>query len=178
MARVVVKARKKHPFDVEVFLNTVGEGRSVLNYRKNQKVFSQGDPADSVFYIQEGKVKVRVVSDQGKEAVVALHGSGDFFGEGCLNGHRLRMATVVTMTRHHAHRKVIHGASASRRAKVLRDVHIVPIVPELPSRGGLGRPTLQFKREASGESASLDGELWEGGKAGAGHTEVKPRDAR
>jgi CRP/FNR family transcriptional regulator, cyclic AMP receptor protein len=98
MARVVVKARKKHPFDVEVFLNTVGEGRSVLNYRKNQKVFSQGDPADSVFYIQEGKVKVCVVSDQGKEAVVALHGSRDFFGEGCLNGHRLRMATVVTMT--------------------------------------------------------------------------------
>ena len=56
------------------------------NYRKNQKVFSQGDPGDAVFYIQEGKVKVCVVSEQGKEAVVALHGDGDFFGEGCLNG--------------------------------------------------------------------------------------------
>ena len=95
---VVAKARKKPPFDVKVFLNTVDGGRSVSNYRKNQKVFSQGDRGDAVFYIQEGKVKVCVVSEQGKEAVVALHGNGDFFGESCLNGHPLRMATVVTMT--------------------------------------------------------------------------------
>jgi CRP/FNR family cyclic AMP-dependent transcriptional regulator len=74
-----------------VFLHTVD--------RKNQKVFSQGEPADSVFYIQEGKVKVCVVSEQGKEAIVTLHGNGDFFGEGCLNGHPLRMATVVTVTK-------------------------------------------------------------------------------
>jgi CRP/FNR family cyclic AMP-dependent transcriptional regulator len=95
----MAKTRKKQqPFDVEVFLNTVAGGRSVSNYRKHQKVFSQGDPGDSVFYIQEGKVKVCVVSQQGKEAVVAIHGNGDFFGEGCLNGHRLRMATAVTMT--------------------------------------------------------------------------------
>jgi CRP/FNR family cyclic AMP-dependent transcriptional regulator len=94
----VAKTRKRQPFDVEVFLNTVGGGRSVSSYRKNQKVFSQGAPADAVFYIQEGKVKVCVVSEEGKEAVVALHGTGDFFGEGCLNGHPLRMATVLTMT--------------------------------------------------------------------------------
>jgi CRP/FNR family cyclic AMP-dependent transcriptional regulator len=94
----VAKPKKKQPFDVQVFLNTVGDGRSVSNYRKNQKVFSQGDPADGVFFIQVGKVKVCVVSEEGKEAVVALHGTGDFFGEGCLNGHPLRMATVVTMT--------------------------------------------------------------------------------
>jgi CRP-like cAMP-binding protein len=98
MRSVVAKARKKKPFDVEVFLHTVDGGRSVSNYRKNMKVFSQGDPGDAVFYIQEGKVKVCVVSERGKEAVVALHGNGDFFGEGCLNGHPLRMATVVTMT--------------------------------------------------------------------------------
>jgi CRP/FNR family cyclic AMP-dependent transcriptional regulator len=98
MRNVVAKARKKQPFDVEVFLHTVDGGRSVTNYGKNQKVFSQGDPADSVFYIQDGKVKVCVVSEQGKEAIVALHGNGDFFGEGCLNGHPLRMATVVTVT--------------------------------------------------------------------------------
>jgi CRP/FNR family transcriptional regulator, cyclic AMP receptor protein len=94
----MAKPRKKPPFDVQVFLNTVDGGRSVSSYRKNQKVFSQGDPADAVFYIQEGKVKVCVVSEQGKEAVVALHGNGAFFGESCLNGHPLRMATVVTMT--------------------------------------------------------------------------------
>jgi CRP/FNR family cyclic AMP-dependent transcriptional regulator len=95
----VPKARKKkQPFDVRVFLNTVASGRTVSDYRKSQKIFSQGDPGDSVFYIQEGRVKVCVVSQQGKEAVVALHGNGDFFGESCLNGHPLRMATVVTMT--------------------------------------------------------------------------------
>jgi CRP/FNR family cyclic AMP-dependent transcriptional regulator len=59
---------------------------------------SQGDPADSVFYIQDGKVKVCVISEQGKEAVVALHGKGDFFGEGCLTGQPLRLATVAAMT--------------------------------------------------------------------------------
>ena len=94
----MAKARKKKPFDVEVFLHTVDGGRSVSNYGKNKKVFSQGDPGDAVFYIQEGKVKVCVVSERWKEAVVALHGNGDFFGESCLNGHPLRMATVVTMT--------------------------------------------------------------------------------
>jgi CRP/FNR family transcriptional regulator, cyclic AMP receptor protein len=83
---------------VEVFLSTVNGGRSLENYRKSQTVFSQGEPADSVFYIQEGKVKLSVISEQGKEAVVALHGKGDFFGEGCLNGQRLRVATVVAMT--------------------------------------------------------------------------------
>jgi CRP/FNR family transcriptional regulator, cyclic AMP receptor protein len=94
----VTKPKRKKPFDVQVFLNTVAGGRTVSNYRKNQKIFSQGDPGDAVFYIQEGKVKVCVVSERGKEAVVALHGKGDFFGESCLNGHRLRVATVATMT--------------------------------------------------------------------------------
>jgi hypothetical protein len=72
MRSVVAKARKKKPFDVEVFLHTVVGGRSVANYGKNQKVFYQGDPGDAVFYIQEGKVKVCVVSEQGTDAVVAL----------------------------------------------------------------------------------------------------------
>src|SRR3990170_7054910 len=94
----MAKVRKKQTFDVEVFLHTVDGGRSVSNYRKNQKVFSQGDPADAVFYIQEGKVKVCVISEQGKEAVVALHGNGDFFGEGCLTGQPLRLATVAAVT--------------------------------------------------------------------------------
>jgi CRP/FNR family cyclic AMP-dependent transcriptional regulator len=97
-AMATTRKTRKRPFDVQVFLNTVAGGRTVSNYRKNRKVFSQGEPADAVFYIQAGKVKVCVVSEQGKEAVVALHGDGDFFGEGCLNGHPLRMATVVTMT--------------------------------------------------------------------------------
>jgi CRP/FNR family transcriptional regulator, cyclic AMP receptor protein len=90
--------KKKHPFNVETFLSTVEGGRTVARYRKNQKIFSQGERANSVFYIQEGKVKVYVISERGKEAVVALHGNGDFLGEGCLTGQPRRLATAVTMT--------------------------------------------------------------------------------
>jgi CRP/FNR family cyclic AMP-dependent transcriptional regulator len=95
----MAKAKKrKHPFDVNTFLNTVDGGRTVTSYRKNQKIFSQGGPADSVFYIQEGKTKIFVISERGKEAVVALHGKGDFLGEGCLTGQSLRLATAVAIT--------------------------------------------------------------------------------
>src|SRR5580704_17871704 len=94
----MAKAKKKPPFSVNTFLNTVGGGRTVASYRKNQKIFSQGAAADSVFYIQDGKVKIYVISERGKEAVVALHGNGDFFGEGCLTGQPLRLATVVAIT--------------------------------------------------------------------------------
>ena len=76
----------------------VGEGRSIGEYRKDQIVFSQGDPPDAVFYIESGKVKITVVSEQGKEAVVAMLGTNDFFGEGCLAGQARRMATIATMT--------------------------------------------------------------------------------
>jgi CRP/FNR family transcriptional regulator, cyclic AMP receptor protein len=85
-------------FDVAVFLNTVEEGRIIANYRKNQPIFSQGDAADSVFYIQEGQVKLSVVSELGKEVVVAIHVKEDFFGEGCLSGKFLRLATATAMT--------------------------------------------------------------------------------
>ena len=93
-----MKAKSKPPFNVATFLATVDGGRTVSTYRKNKRVFLQGDPADSVFYIQEGQVKVCVVSTQGKEAVVAIHGKGDFFGEGCLTGQPRRLATITSMT--------------------------------------------------------------------------------
>jgi CRP/FNR family transcriptional regulator, cyclic AMP receptor protein len=89
--------RGKTKFDPKIFLAKVGQGKSVLNYRKNQIVFSQGEVADAVFYIQQGQVKHTVVSEQGKEAVVAIVGRGHFFGEGCLNGHPLRIATTRTI---------------------------------------------------------------------------------
>lgn len=92
-----MKAARKRPFNVNKFLATVDGGRTISNYAKKQAVFSQGDAADSVFYIREGKVKVTVRSDQGKEAVVAIHGKGDFFGEGCLNGQPLRLASAVAI---------------------------------------------------------------------------------
>ena len=93
-----MNSNKKLPFDPKVFLSKVNGGRTISSYRQNQNVYTQGDPADSVFYIQSGKVKKIVVSEQGKEAVVALLGTGDFFGEGCLRGETLRLAAVSAMT--------------------------------------------------------------------------------
>lgn len=90
--------KKKQPFDVNSFLSKADGGRTIASYHKSDKIFSQGDPADAVFYIQQGRVKVCVISERGKEAVVALHGKGDFFGEGCLTGQPLRLATVMAMT--------------------------------------------------------------------------------
>jgi CRP-like cAMP-binding protein len=85
------------PFDPQAFLAIVGEGRSIDTYRKNRPIFSQGEPADDVFYIQTGKVKITVISQQGKEAVVAMLGKADFFGEGCMAGQVARISTAVTM---------------------------------------------------------------------------------
>jgi CRP/FNR family transcriptional regulator, cyclic AMP receptor protein len=88
---------RRSSFDPKSFLAKVGEGRRNGEYRKDQIVMSQGDPADAVFYIESGKVKVTVVSEQGKEAVVAMLGTNDFFGEGCLAGQAQRIATAATM---------------------------------------------------------------------------------
>jgi CRP/FNR family transcriptional regulator, cyclic AMP receptor protein len=87
----------KRKFDVEAFLNTVDGGRTISTYRVNQTIFSQGDAADSVFYIQSGRVKITVVSDGGKETIVAILGEGNFFGENCLTGLPRRIATVAAM---------------------------------------------------------------------------------
>jgi CRP-like cAMP-binding protein len=87
----------KSAFDPKVFLGKVGDGKAILTFSKDQIVYAQGDPADTVFYIQKGKIKVLVVSEQGKEAVVGIMETGQFFGEGCLNGHSLRISTTVAM---------------------------------------------------------------------------------
>lgn len=97
----MVKKRKKIKapvFDVQAFLDSAGVARRVVEYRKSQKIFSQGDPAASVLYIQQGGVKISVVNESGKEAVVAMLGPGDFFGEGCLAGQPVCMATATAIT--------------------------------------------------------------------------------
>jgi CRP/FNR family transcriptional regulator, cyclic AMP receptor protein len=93
-----MKRDKTLTFDPKVFLTKVNGGRTISKYRADQVVYEQGVPADSVFYIQKGKAKVTVTSELGKEAVVAVLAAGDFFGEGCLGGQSLRLATVVTLT--------------------------------------------------------------------------------
>jgi CRP-like cAMP-binding protein len=93
-----MKGKGKLPFDPKAFLSKVNGGRSISEYRKDQIVYGQGD-ADSVFFIQSGKVKKTVVSEQGKEAVVAVLGADDFFGERCLAGYEPRLATVSAMAK-------------------------------------------------------------------------------
>jgi CRP/FNR family cyclic AMP-dependent transcriptional regulator len=92
-----VKKRGKAKFDPKVFLAKVGDGETIAKYRKNQVVFSQGDAADAVFYIQKGKIKLTVISEKGKEAVVGILAPTHFFGEGSLNGHPLRVTTATSV---------------------------------------------------------------------------------
>jgi CRP/FNR family transcriptional regulator, cyclic AMP receptor protein len=101
-AQTVIKRRKakggSEDFDLQTFLAAAGKGRTLGDHPKDYQVFRQGDPADAIFYILKGKVKLTVVSKQGKEAVVAILGAGDFFGEGCLAGQALRMASAAAMS--------------------------------------------------------------------------------
>ena len=97
--RKSLSQKQAKPFNLKVFLATVGAGRTVRQYRPKQAIFSQGDRADAVFYIQEGKVRLSVLSKQGKEATIALLGSGDFLGEGCIASDQpIRLATAIAIT--------------------------------------------------------------------------------
>jgi CRP/FNR family transcriptional regulator, cyclic AMP receptor protein len=118
-----MKGKGKLPFDPKAFLSKVNGGRSISEYRKDQIVYRQGDPADSVFFIQSGKVKKTIVSEQGKEAVVAVLGADDFFGERCLAGYELRLATVTAMAK-----CVIAQIS---KADITRVIHEEPTFAEL-----------------------------------------------
>jgi CRP/FNR family transcriptional regulator, cyclic AMP receptor protein len=125
------KPNDKPDFNLEKFLAAAGKGRTLGEYPKGHQVFSQGDPADAIFYIQKGKIKLTVVSKQGKEAVVAILGAGDFFGEGCLAGQTLRMASAASMT----------DCSIMRleKAGVIRLLHDQPAFSELLLRHLLSR---------------------------------------
>jgi CRP/FNR family cyclic AMP-dependent transcriptional regulator len=115
--------KRQPPFSPKSFLNKVGDGRSIGRYGKAQIIFAQGDPADAVFYIQKGKVKVTVVSEQGKEAVAAILGVNDFFGEACLAGQTVRLATVATLME-----SVIVRLD---RAAIVRVIHQEPAFSEM-----------------------------------------------
>ena len=118
-------------FDSRAFLARIGKGRSIGNYAAGQVVFSQGAPADAVFYIQKGKLKITVVSEQGKEAVVALLGRTDFLGEGCLAGQAKRISTAVAMSD--------SVVSRIERSTILQLIHEEPAFSELFIAHLLGR---------------------------------------
>jgi CRP/FNR family cyclic AMP-dependent transcriptional regulator len=106
----------KNSFDPLAFLAKVGTGKTISVYRKDQIIFSQGEVADTIFYIQKGGVKIVVLSDQGKEAVVGILEPGQFFGEGCMNGHSLRIATSTA-----TEESLITSISKSAMIAVLHD---------------------------------------------------------
>jgi CRP/FNR family cyclic AMP-dependent transcriptional regulator len=108
--------RIKNSFDPLAFLAKVGTGKTISVYRKDQIIFSQGEVADTIFYIQKGGVKIVVLSDQGKEAVVGILEPGQFFGEGCMNGHSLRIATSTA-----TEESLITSISKSAMIAVLHD---------------------------------------------------------
>lgn len=96
--RPAATTRRNRPFDPSTFLATIGDGRKSLSPSRKQVIFTQGDPADAVFYIQKGKVRLTVVSKTGKEATIAIMGEGNFFGEGSLAGQSFRMGSAAAMT--------------------------------------------------------------------------------
>jgi CRP-like cAMP-binding protein len=91
------KSKQKLAFDAQAFLDSSGEANRVVEYRRSRKIYSQGDPTTGVMHIQEGSVKLSVVNESGKEAVVAILGPGDFLGEGCLTGRPICMATATAI---------------------------------------------------------------------------------
>jgi CRP/FNR family cyclic AMP-dependent transcriptional regulator len=117
------KARVGRRFDPAVFLETVAKGRVITEHPKKQIIFAQGDNADAVFYVRKGKVKVTVVSKQGKEAVIAILGTDEFFGEGCLIGQPKRLSTASAMT----------DCTVMRvdKAEIVRVLHDEPIFSEM-----------------------------------------------
>jgi CRP/FNR family transcriptional regulator, cyclic AMP receptor protein len=96
--KTLKKNGKVDSFDPQVFLDTAGVARQIAEYRRGESIYSQGDAAETVMYIQKGGVKLSVVNESGKEAVVAMFGPSDFFGEGCMAGQPLRMGTTSAIT--------------------------------------------------------------------------------
>src|ERR1700751_2127291 len=116
-------AIKTKTFDPKTFLATVNHGRTASTYRRGAIVFRQASPADSVFYLRKGRIKLVVASQQGKEAVVALLGAGEFFGEGCLIGQPLRLATAQAMAESEVMRV--------DKTEMMRVLHDEPVFAEL-----------------------------------------------
>jgi len=114
---------RKLPFDWGIFLVAVNGGRALSNYRQDEVIYAQGEPADAVFYIKKGKVKKTVLSEQGKEAVVAILGPDDFCGEACLTGQMLRLATATAMTE--------CEAMQFEKAAIIRLLHEEPAFAEM-----------------------------------------------
>jgi CRP-like cAMP-binding protein len=122
----------KRKFDPQAFLAKVGTGKTILKYRKGRIIYAQGEEADRIFYIQSGKVKVTVVSEQGKEAVVGILDAAQFFGEGCLNGQAVRVGTAMAMEEKRYHHDNAKGdaGGAAQGAQIFGTLRHLPGDPQ------------------------------------------------
>ena len=153
--------RPIRPPDAKLFLASTGKGRSIIKFKKNHVVYSQGSPSDAVFYVQKGKIRVSVVSDRGKEAIVSVLGPGDFFGEGSISGQSLRIGTVAAMTE-----AVIVRVEKAEMLRLLQKnavfsklfmTHLLKRAMRVEA--DLIDQLVQFQRAASGRAPSDFGEL-------------------
>ena len=167
-------------FDPAQFLETVAKGRTISTHPKKQIIFTQGDVAGEVIYIKKGKVKVTVISEHGKEAIVALLGVDEFLGEGCLIGQPKRLATATAMTE-----CIVMRVEKTEILRVLQDEpqfsqmfisHI--LARNARSRRRSRRPAFQLHRKAAGAAAAAAREFRQGGQAGADRRKDQPGDAR
>ncbi len=156
---------------VHELLTKAGAGRTIWTHAAGIVLFAQGDPATAVFYLQQGKIKLTVLSKGGKEAVIAILAEGDFFGEGCLAGQPLRIATATAMTEC----SVMRMEKATVVKLLTKDLDFSDVVlshvltRSAPHRSRSCRPALQFQREAPGSRSSLTGKFREGRQTGDGH---------
>ena len=143
-------------FDPEAFLARAGLGKKILNLKKNEVAFAQGDPADAIFYVQKGRLRVTVTSANGKEATITLVGAGEFLGENCMvSAHPLRLATATAMTE-----CALLRISKAEMVRVLHqepelsdDVRLLSAYPQRSHPGRSGRSAFQFQRKAAGEDS-------------------------
>ena len=152
---------KAPSFDVMGLLAQHSTRWNFSKYKENVIVYTRGDPADCVFYLHTGQVKVSVVSKLGKEAIVAIRGPDEFCGEGALNGSPLRLATTITMSSCEIIRlekqTIVRLLHENQEFADYFLSHLFD--PNRPRRGGLGRPTIQFQRDAAGAGSPAFGQL-------------------
>ena len=155
----VAAVKKREKFNPQTFLSTIDDGRKVEAFPKKQAIFAQGDTADSVFYIQTGKVKLTVVSKTGKEATIGILNEGNFFGEGCLTGQPLRLCSATAMTDCTVMRIDKQSVmDALHREHAFSDMFVAQFADtEHSIRRGFGRPAFQFQRETAGSYSSPAG---------------------
>src|SRR5664280_1277478 len=164
-------------FDAEPFLTRTGLGRKVVSLKKNEVAYAQGDPADTIFYVQRGQLRVTVVSANGKEATIALVSAGEFLGENCMVSPRpIRLATATAMTE--------CALLRISKAEMVRALHQEPAFSNVfvslsdgsqrSHPGRSGGSAFQFQRKAAGEDSVIAGAVRQGKQAGDGSSEGQP----